>query len=540
MATMGLLAAIKDFFLGMFSRNPEEVHRRRELKRIASFLSSIRPTVWKQSQKAVLPGFADTFLTYCQLLKPVADIVRKTVASQDVRQSQRFYDLLIDTRLPVEERERKIFFGYEGMADRVSRAVHPEDEIESVSREFLSFMKVLDSPEIRVLDTELLEMERLVDICRHDYERILGLFDPGVNLDNPSYRPEFSPVPGESLLPELIDFHYISHDFWFTTRMEDNLSILLSRLAPEESGGSNRLKLQKFLSALNKILKNQLGSDMLLALMRAIKADPVFSPPLARERRSFLESYKNRVYTQFQKDKERILRERHESAITHDINALFGDMEIMEMESYNETNAALLARESPDTFAHVKPMRILKTFIYSIFDPRFREPVKRLLVEGYFDNKAFQNNLANVFFQCEHSGERFQNFEEQIGGNGRISVIAIRRYIEEAKRGKDVAVFLGKQTDTINNRAREILENETNLFGMLGEALADIVADFKRSTPEIVTNIRTLGAGRNRDLMGHLANGVQDIQRLIKIMKNFTFIKQPQAAAEQAAELEDV
>lgn len=524
---MALLKALRDFFLGLLSRNPEDAHRRRELRKIHAFLATIRPPYYKPGQKTVQTSFAHILFTYCQLLRPVSDIVKRTIASSDLKQSRKYFDLLIDCHLPKEERERKVFFGYEGMRERLQISMDPDEESEAISREFQSFMKVLESAEIKMLDAELMDMERLVDLCRHDYERLLGIFDPGVNFDNPDYKPEFQPAKGEAVAPELIDFYYIVSGFVFTTRMEESLAILLERISPPGAVlEDQRRKLKKVLGSLNKIFSHQLSSELLLALLRAIKADPSFIPDTARFKTSFLEAYKNRVYVQFQKDKERILRERHEDAIGQDIRGLFGESEILEVTAYNEENSRILSKESPESFEFVKPMRILKTFIESIFEPRLKENIKRVLVEGFFDNKTFQNNMANVYYQCVHSVERLSAFEEQLAGNGRVSVIAMKRYIEEARRGKDVQVFLTKFADTVNNRAREILENETNLFNMMADALYDVISDFKRSSPEIITNIRTLGAGKNRDLMQAVGNGYNDIQRLIKIMRNFAIVRQ--------------
>jgi hypothetical protein len=524
---MAFLKALKDFFLGLFSRNPEEAHKRRELRKIHNFLATIRPSYYRISQKTVQPSFANILFTYCQLLRPVSDIVKRTLASSDLKQGRKYFDLLIDAHLPQEERERKVYFSYEGMLERVKAAIDPDDESEVISREFQSFMKVLETPEIKMLDTELMDMERLVDLCRHDYERLLGLFDPGVNFDNPNYHPEFQPARGDSVAPELIDLYYIITGFVFTTRMEESLAILLERISPRDANlDEQRRKLKKVLSSLNKIFSHQLSSELLLALLRAIKNDPGFVPDTARFKTSFLEAYKSRVFVQFQKDKERILRERHEDAISQDIKALFGEMEILQVTAYNEENSALLAKESPESFTHIKAMRILKTFIESVFEPKLKENIKRVLVEGFFDNKTFQNNMANVFYQCVHSVERFSAFEEQLAGNGRVSVISMKRYIEEARRGKDVQVFLSKFADTVNERAHEILENETNLFNMMADALYDVITDFKRSSPEIITNIRTLGAGKNKDLMQAVGSGYNDIQHLIKIMRNFAIVRQ--------------
>jgi hypothetical protein len=536
---MGFLRALKDFFTGLFSRDPAEIHRRRELKRIHKFLASRRPLFFRPSHKAVLPGFAGLLLSYSQLLRSVSDIVRRTIGSTDLRQAQKYFDFLIDTRLPEEQREKKAFFSYDGMRQRVEASMDPDEELEVIAREFQSFMRVLESPQVRSFDVELVDMERVVDICRHDNERLLGLFDPGVDVQDPRYKPDFAAAKGDAVLPELIDFYYVTSGFGFTPRMEENIAVLLDRLAPPDSDTADqKAKLSKVLSALNRLLTRELGQDVLLALIRAIKGEPAYMPDVARSRTSFLESYRNRFFTQFQRDKDRIGRERHEAAITQDISALFPDAAILELEGYTEENSAILSRDSPESFTYVKPMRILKTFVTTVFEGGFKDPLKKFLVEGYFESKNFQNNLANVFFQCEHSSERFAAFEDQLSGNGRVSVVAMKRYLEELRRGKDIQDFLSKLVDGVNARARDIIENETNLFNMLADSINEIVADFKRPTPELVTNIRTIGSAKNKELIAIVSSGWAKILRLVKIMRNFTLVRAAESAhgpAETAA-----
>ena len=139
-----------------------------------------------------------------------------------------------------------------------------------------------------------------------------------------------------------------------------------------------------------------------------------------KERRDFVESYRRRLAQQFEKDRERLQRERHESVVAADIKSLFADGDIMEVDGYDDETDAYLRRESPNGFSYVKPLRILKTFVLAAFDSSIKEPVKRLLVEGYFDNKGFQNNLANIIYQCERSAGRIDEFEASLRGNGRI------------------------------------------------------------------------------------------------------------------------
>ncbi len=385
------------------------------------------------------------------------------------------------------------------MSERIQASLQPDDELESIIREFQGYLGSLDALGSRAVNADLSEVERFIDLCRHDYERIIGLFDPSASIDDPRYKPDFASVPGEQILPELVDFYYLTESFVFSQQLKENTLRLLEKRQPDSFDEAKKAKIDKVFAHLGKSISERLGKDILLSLIRVIKDDPDFTPSTPRERKDYLDAYRLRLTTQFEKDRERILREQHESAISADIRNLFGEAEILEIEGYDEENDSFLRRESPNGFIWIKPLRILKTFIAGDFESLLKESVKRVLVEGYFDNKAFQNNLANILYQCERSGGRIQEFEEQLRGNGRISLVAMKRYIEEMRRGKDIASFLNRLVDAINDNAREIVEDEVGLFAMLGEALG---ISFRTSGDPVPiwspTSVRSVAEGTAR------------------------------------------
>ncbi len=533
---MGLISLIKAFFARIFSRDPEEARRRAELKKIYDFLGSFRPPCYKPKQNLVLPGFAQALLAFCAALKPLADLARATVAASDARVAQRFFDYLIECRLPQGTQERKASFAYEAMAERLRTSLDPERELDAIARSFEEFLGEVEALAAREINLELGEIERFIELCRHDYERLLGLFDPGLSLDTPNRRPEFSPVEGEQAQPEIVDLYYLLEGFRFSAELTANLLRLLDRKTSGGADESKRKKLEKLVARLAELSTTKLSPEILLALARASAGDPYLLPATDRERRDYVESYRRRLAQQFEKDRERIQRERHESAVAADIKVLFGEGEIQEIEGYNDENDALLRRESPNGFSYVKPLRILKTFVHDVFEPAIKEPIKRLLVEGYFDNKGFQNNLANVLYQCERTAGRIADFEEQLLGNGRVSIVAMRRYVDELRRGKDIASFLSRLVDALNGRAKEIVEDEAGLFAMLGEALTELLADARRASPELVTNIRGFGGARNREILAQIQASRDRIATLVKVLRNFAYVKTPLPGALAGAE----
>ena len=522
---MNIFSSLIEFLRGIFGRGGPDAEKKAELRKLYTYLAQIRPPYYKPRGNLVLPGFAQGVYNFRSILRPLVEMARKTISHSDVRTYQRFFDHLVDARLPKETRERKVSFSYDGMKSRIGNSIREEEEFEAIGREFKDFLHQVDSLSISDLDKELAEVEQFSDICRYDWDRIVGLFDPGANMDNPNYRPDFQAAEGEKVLPELVDLYYILADFSFEEDLAQNILIILERQTPQTPVSTQRQKLEKIFSALNKGLNMRLHRDVLLALIRALKSDPLYDPPIVREASDYVEQYRRRMVTLYEKDRERFQREQHENAISTDIEALFGNAEVAPVDGYDEEEDAFLRRESPNGFTHIKPLRILKTFVNNNFDKELKEPVKRLLVEGYFDNKTFQNNLANIIYQCERSAGRIEEFEASLRSNGRISIVAMKRYVEEMRRGKDVSQFLNRLVDAINQRAREICEDETRLLQMLDEAMGDLLVDYRRPSPDLVTNIRTLGGARNREIMGQIAEGRRQLDTLLRIMRNFTYIR---------------
>jgi len=518
---MGIFHAVLDFFRRLLGLDGGASG---ELKRIYSGVSHIKPPYYRFKNNLVMTGFAQDLYLFCQALKPLMDLADRTLAHPDLRVSRRYFDYLVDLDLPPEELQKKDSFVYDGMKARMENAVKDDDEQEAIARDFQRFLRSVDRLADGNLNLDLFEVERFIEICRHDWERMLGFFDPGASLDDSRYRPDFQPCAGEQIVPELIDAYYLLVGFSFSETLHVKIMRVFERHAPA-TAASQAGKISKLFSTLNKILSYRLSSDNLLALIRLSKRDATCEPDVRRERIDYIEQYRKRLTTQYERDRERLLRERHENAVSLDIRDLFGGTDVLPLDGYNEETDSYLRRESPNGFTHVKPMGILKTFIKGVFETQIKETVKKILVEGYFDNKNFQNSLANILYQCDRTGARVESFEEGLKGNGRVSVMAVKRYVEEMRHGKDIMPFLSKIVDEINYKAREICEDETGLFQMLSEVLGELLADYKKSSPDLVTNIRNLGGLRNKELLATLTEGRRKTETFVRVMKNFAYIK---------------
>ena len=207
MLTMGFLRALADFFHRLFGGGDGP---RAELKRVYAPLAKLKPPYYRFKNNQVMPGFAQDLHLFCKALKPLMDLADRTLAHPDLRVSRRYFDYLIDCELPPEDLERKASFFYDGMKARLENTVKADEELELIETEFQRFLGCIDILEKSQLNSELAETERFTELCRHDWERVLGFFDPGVSLDETRYRPDFQPCDGEQVLPELVDAYYLT------------------------------------------------------------------------------------------------------------------------------------------------------------------------------------------------------------------------------------------------------------------------------------------------------------------------------------------
>ncbi|MCX7023225.1 MAG: DUF5312 family protein [Spirochaetes bacterium] len=525
---MSLWTIITDYWKRLLGGSSHDTIRKAEIRKLQKRLEQLKPPYYRIRGSLVLPGFAQAVYSFALALRPLVELVHKTVANADLRVSQKYYDYLIDCNLPPEEQDRKKYFSYDDLRGRVERAIRTDEEFDAISAEFKRFADLLSSlNSASGINGELVEMDRFIEICKYDWERVLGFFDPGINMDDSRRKPDFQPSEGGQLLAELMDVYYLLADFSFDPPLGGNVLRILERHSSNSAGEDQRRKIDKIFAALNKVLAYRLDREILLSLIRILKDDPLYEPVVTRERRDFVDLYRKRLSVRFDQDRERVRRELHENAIASDIVGLFGDMEILQADSYDEETDAFLRKETPYGFTHVKPLRILKTFVFSIFEPKLKEPIKKILVEGYFDDKVFQNNLANILFQCERTVPRIVDFEDQFSGTGRMTASALRRYVEELRHGKDVLQILQRLVDGTNERVRDICEDEAGLYKMLSDAIADLVKDYRRSSPDLVTNIRSMGGARNKEIMGQVIEGKRLMDLLVHVMKNFMDVNPP-------------
>jgi len=228
-----------------------------------------------------------------------------------------------------------------------------------------------------------------------------------------------------------------------------------------------------------------------------------------------------------------MLREEREKTVVHELKELFHDADLLEFKGYNSSLSQTLADNNFLSFSHIKPICILKSFIYAKFQNNLREALKKIVVEGYFEDKLFETTFSSTFHGSDAIIDKISQFEEDLNGSGHITVANINKYLDNHNEGKPVSAALNKLVETIDFRADSLVGQGANLLFNLGNHLYRILVDAKQSSPIEVTNIKVIRGINNREFLKDLADGYDDIKRFIKIISHFTVIHQAIKAHEE-------
>jgi hypothetical protein len=527
------LKALKDFFSSLLMGNTEEVKKKRELKKIFKEIKQHKPLFYKQSTGQILPQFARTLLTFVQYLRPLKELIYKTILHENERLAEKYKEYLIEFRLEEKMQLKKQNFTYDSIKARLFNTVSLKTETEILNKEFADFLNLFSGPEFSTFDSEFTALEHFISLCQHDFIRLLMYFDPDISL-SPAYKPHLSPCIGYHANQDLMDLYFIFAELDMSVGIDKNLLFLLKRLKKNVTE-VDELKIKKIVSAMATIYKKYLSPEILLNMLRAINADPYFTMKTDTSTKSYLDVYRGKLSSRFQRDLEKVTRECTEKEILKDLSHLFDENDLIEIEGYTEDMAKMLQAESFNSFSYTKPLKILKSFTVYHFESRIQETVKKIVISGFFENKKFKERFINIFHAAQGIKDAILDFEHTITATGEVSINKIRKYLVDFKKGKSVAYSLNKLIETLNNMAIKIIEDNTNTYYALQEVISEIIGDAKQRAPALISNIKVIGGEKNQELWSNLLESHKLLLVFTEIMKNFTIIR-PHIDKEQLQE----
>jgi hypothetical protein len=527
---------LQDLLYVLFSRNPQEAEKRRALRKLTDRLREMQPPVYRRSGGLLLPAFGYNLLQLSYLLAPLGELFQKTLYCEDGRMAERFRQHLAVARLPEAMARRLPDFNLQTMRQRALAAASPIKELDKLDQEFEQLIEAFSAPQFYGFDLDFMALDRLASLCRHDLVALFRLFEPGFDPAQKGRKPNFQPVQAKKALKELLDLYFILAGIQLSEGVEANLFALLERLGPTpslpagERSGAGRERVHTLLGRLGKLLGRELAPELLATLIRVILEDPDSSPRVVSEELACLQAIKADLSSAYRQDRERLQREINENTIGGDLKTLFSGADPLEVAGYGEALSAQLAARGYESFARVKPLAILKSFVLAHFEKGLREPLKRLLVEGTFASKMIDLRFNNTFYACEGLAARLLQLEESLQ-SGSLAADKLAKFLQMHDQGRPVAPLVSKTVEAIEQEVRKLVEEGCAHFYNLNLLVSDLLEDARQKAPALITNVKEIAGRPNKDFLAGIAAAHLNLQLFIKIMRNFTEIRESPAAA---------
>lgn len=522
---MNVFTAIGDFFLGLFSPEGEQ-RNKRELRQVRQIIKDFKPALFRAGGKQVLPSIANAVQNLVTLIKPLNDVFERSLLISDVRIARRYWDWLLEQRLGPREYKMLENLYYENLMTRFKEDPDRQGLIARVQAEGSAVLKALDDPAMKVVDSDLRELERIVDICRHDYVRLLRHFTSPDQRKVKEGKIKFQPAEGEQVAGDLADLFSVVSGARLTEGVQRDILLLAKRVAGETAQNLEK-RMPRITAQINTLLDTVFSDHIITALLQLIKEDSRYLPPSPVTPPARLIQYRDNFARRFKDDIDRIQREIRESALSAEITALFGTPPVgglLPIASYNSELNTRLQTEAGISLRFTMPFRLLKTFERRFVTREFIDACKRVVIEGFFNNTLFRSRMTDAIGKIEKTQARVSIFEESTATQGRASCATLRRALDEMLKGKVTADAVERISTSLDTRAKELIEQEVVYLRELAEFVHDVIVDFKRPTPDLVINIKTLASAKEKKLIPTLLTAYNAIARLLRIMKSFMIV----------------
>ena len=517
-----LIRYIKEFFYSLFYLSEEEISSQNALRNIVQELKQCKYPVYR-NDNTVLAGLPMIIYEIYRISLPFKNILQETICSNDIRLSGVFLDKLVESSFSDNQKILKENLSFSSRMEKISDLMREDfdQKLKDQTNEFDELIFSLTDPAFKSVDAKINKLFAFFDFCSFQ-------FNPGfntiVNTDSVRDHYNFENVDGMIVLQEILDLDYLIRNISIDEQLVDGILFLNSVLPQDKQ--LDEVYIKKNLKNFFSKLENSLGKNTLKNIAKLIKKDPKFEDK-TKAPRVFLEieEYKARFTANFSADTKKILKLRQDVQMSSLISGLFGDIEILKLDVYNEDLNSKIQALTGLSLDWIKPLEIVKTYTKNFFQPSIEPFLRELLVEGLFEDKKMKSDFAANYYYCSAVADKIDELEKVMYGKNESSIELIRGYLTRIEAGGDFERPLSKIIDEINLRAKKFLEDSGKHYLDLLKFCKLIIKDTYRPVPENVHNITTMiNSTKNKERFAVFANGMENFEKMIELLKRYVVI----------------
>ncbi len=515
-----MFSQLIDFIKLLFSPGNPEIQKNQQLKAIDTRLSKMTPAICKNGQ--VQTHFAEAMFVIYSNIGVFASLLDFIHLPEQKLVKNRVFDALIQSGYSEKTKKKLDALTYEMRKSSLESAAIRDNEINAQAQMFLEVQKDLHTTSFAQIEKTLQDLELFFDLSSFNFVDLLKHFDPAFSpLET---KQNFVPVDSTVIADDLLNLYFVIAKLHLTGALGRAI-LAISSLVPGKINSMPQdqliVRLKKIATALNKTL----SSDVLKDLIALGKRDAAIEPECAVIKSTPLDEYSIRQKNVFAADTERLNVEFQDQQRGKEIHLVFGNIPLLVLDGYNAHANLALQEGASLSFLWITPLQILKTFVSIFLSEDIQALLNDIVVEGFFSIPETKTDFSSAVFDCLETLKEIQGFENSFTRNEKHDSALLTSYIKDSKKDPEFVRTLSNMVTEINETAKKLTQkHSTNLFELYSLILT-VLEDSRRSTPELVTNIKFLfTSSRNRETVDLLDKSMPKWAAFLNLMKHYAHL----------------
>lgn len=405
-----------------------------------------------------------------------------------------------------------------------------KDKREALKEKQQAFAESMKQADAKNIQTALLPLEQLSQLyTEFDFQ---GFFDLFGSFHNSQVEINRTLIDPESVLPylkklgaviRLITEEKISES---TEKAIQFANVEIQSKNSQSKGDFLPIPLlNKSLSFCRKLLK----FNILDSMIQYISMDEKELTFFTTSKKVFYNKYLNMIVTESIKDFNSMEDEKAKEFLMKDIVNFFGvhtENDLITPGIYNQKTKKYLENYEIKTMDFIKPLSMLLTFLKKHYEGIIRGILNSIVVKGSFVKKLEGELFSTLYYKFDEVVSQLNSFlqEEYVASDLSkkpiLEIILSEKELTPVER-KNVKEKLTRNDKIINEMIVQITED----FYKVTEYLVKMAEDFKKTYPEVLSNIRNLRTESGQNLQTALEQALEIIEKFFSIMRNFVVIK---------------
>lgn len=522
---MSFLQVIQNFIENIFNRNSPEVQKKLQMRKLENEIKAYQPSIFKNG--FLLPNFAEAIRVLYLNSKPLNDLLSATIAASDVQRSKRYEAQLVFTGFTHENQKIIESLEYEARKVELTSTTFTSSQIfDRQHKKLDKILRELGTDTFKKIDSDLILLHQLNDFCKFNFVTILQIFDPHFISVDLKYNPSYQEIHVERICNILEDLYYVLNGLKISTSTVNAISALASLISTNMAFKADIDGLVANLKKIAYVINHIISADKLKTLILYAKSDINYAPKSISYSESARKNFSEMISSKFKTDEQRIKTEMKDEKITLELERLFGSSTpLLSLNGYCDATNQKLLEGAGLSFIWLLPMRILKTFLAVYMTESIRSLLNDIVIEGFFNNPSYKSDFSADVFAALESSHVVQEFEDSFLPGKEFAVSTLEGYLRDSHNDSAFLKKLEQIVNSINLQASKIIAKETNNINKLYKHLTDLIADAKKPTSEIISNLKVLMmSSRNRDNTDLLEKQHPKWEFFFEIMKNYAII----------------